>query len=180
MSRRCVQQLADGESIEEVYLVSDRQVRANKNGAPYLQVDLRDRTGVVNAKLWNVAEAVAGAGAEAVTCINTMLGFAYDPETRRPSLAAGGGGLSGRAIHPIAVRAVHDVHDALPELAIIGVGGVASGWDAAELLLDGASAVQVGTASFANPSATADVQRELAEWMHEQGIRGTHEIGALA
>jgi len=61
MSRRCVQQLADGESIEEVYLVSDRQVRANKNGAPYLQVDLRDRTGVVNAKLWNVAEAVAGA-----------------------------------------------------------------------------------------------------------------------
>ena len=57
---------------------------------------------------------------------------------------------------------------------------MASGWDAAELLLAGASAVQVGTASFANPSATADVQRELAEWMHEQGIRGTDEIGALA
>jgi len=131
-------------------------------------------------RIVEVAEAVAGAGAEAVTCINTMLGFAYDPETRRPSLAAGGGGLSGRAIHPIAVRAVHDVHEALPELAIIGVGGVASGWDAAELLLAGASAVQVGTASFANPSATADVQRELAEWMHEQGIRGTDEIGALA
>jgi dihydroorotate dehydrogenase (NAD+) catalytic subunit len=131
-------------------------------------------------RIVEVAEAVAGAGAEAVTCINTMLGFAYDPETRRPSLAAGGGGLSGRAIHPIAVRAVHDVHEALPGLAIIGVGGVASGWDAAELLLAGASAVQVGTASFANPSATADVQRELAEWMHEQGIRGTDEIGALA
>src|SRR3954454_16719071 len=61
MSRRCVQQLADGETVEEIYLVSDRQVRANKNGAPYLQVDLRDRTGVVNAKLWKVAEAVAGA-----------------------------------------------------------------------------------------------------------------------
>lgn len=59
MARRCVQQLADGESVEEVYLVSDRQVRANKNGAPYLQVDLRDRTGVVNAKLWNVNEGVA-------------------------------------------------------------------------------------------------------------------------
>ena len=131
-------------------------------------------------RIVEVAEAVAGAGAEAVTCINTMLGFAYDPETRRPSLAAGGGGLSGRAIHPIAVRAVHDVHEVFPELPIIGVGGVASGWDAAELLLAGASAVQVGTASFANPSATADVQRELAEWMHEQGIRGTDEIGALA
>src|SRR5262245_1081972 len=60
MSRRCVQQLADGESLEEVYLVSDRQVRANRNGAPYLQVDLRDRTGVVNAKLWNVTDAIAG------------------------------------------------------------------------------------------------------------------------
>ena len=131
-------------------------------------------------RIVEVAEAVAGAGAEAVTCINTMLGFSYDPATLRPSLAAGGGGLSGRAIHPIAVRAVHDVHDAVPDLPIIGVGGVASGWDAAELLLAGATAVQVGTASFADPSATANVQRELAEWMHEQGIRGVGEIAALA
>ncbi len=67
-----------------------------------------------------------------------------------------------------------------PSSPIIGVGGVASGWDAAELLLAGASAVQVGTASFANPAATADVQRELVQWMHEQGIRGVDEIGALA
>ena len=82
-----------------------------------------------------------------------MLGMAYDPATRRPALGAGGGGLSGRAIHPVAVRAVHDVHAALPELPIVGVGGVASGWDAAELLLAGASAVQVGTATFADPRA---------------------------
>ncbi len=131
-------------------------------------------------RIAEVAEAVAAAGAEAVTCINTMLGFAYDPHTLRPALAAGGGGLSGRAIHPIAVRAVHDVHEALPDLAIVGVGGVASGWDAVELILAGASAVQVGTASFADPAATANVQRELAEWMREQGIRAVGEIGALA
>ena len=73
-------------------------------------------------------------GAEAVTCINTLLGLAYDPATRRPALGAGGGGLSGPAIHPVAVRAVHDVHAALPDLPIVGVGGVSSGWDATELL----------------------------------------------
>ena len=78
------------------------------------------------------------AGAEAVTCINTLLGLAYDPATGRPALGAGGGGLSGPAIHPVAVRAVHDVHAALPDLPIVGVGGVATGWDADELLLAGA------------------------------------------
>ncbi|MFK8024419.1 MAG: dihydroorotate dehydrogenase, partial [Ilumatobacter sp.] len=82
-----------------------------------------------------VAAAVRDAGAEAVTCINTLLGLAYDPETLQPVLGAGGGGLSGRAIHPVAVRTVDAVHRALPDLAIIGVGGVASGWDAVELLL---------------------------------------------
>lgn len=61
MSRRCVQQLVDGEGFDEIYLVSDKQVRTNKNGAPYLQVDLRDRTGVINAKLWNVTDAIARA-----------------------------------------------------------------------------------------------------------------------
>jgi dihydroorotate dehydrogenase (NAD+) catalytic subunit len=96
-----------------------------------------------------------------VTCINTLLGLAYDPHTRRPVLGAGGGGLSGPAIHPVAVRAVHDVHAALPELPIVGVGGVASGWDATELLLAGATAVQVGTATFADPRAPARVLAEL-------------------
>ena len=97
-----------------------------------------------------------------MTCINTLLGLAYDPATRRPALGAGGGGLSGPAIHPVAVRAVHDVHAALPDLPIVGVGGVATGWDAAELLLAGAVAVQVGTATFADPRAPAGVLRELA------------------
>ena len=112
-------------------------------------------------RIVDVAGAVAAAGAEAVTCINTLLGLAYDPRTRRPALGAGGGGLSGPAIHPVAVRAVHEVHTAHPLLPIVGVGGVTSGWDATELLLAGAVAVQVGTATFADPRAPARVLAEL-------------------
>jgi dihydroorotate dehydrogenase (NAD+) catalytic subunit len=112
-------------------------------------------------RIVDVAGAVTAAGAEAVTCINTLLGLAYDPRTRRPVLGAGGGGLSGPAIHPVAVRAVHDVHAAHPDVPIVGVGGVASGWDATELLLAGATAVQVGTATFADPRAPARVLAEL-------------------
>jgi dihydroorotate dehydrogenase (NAD+) catalytic subunit len=112
-------------------------------------------------RIVDVAGAVADAGAEAVTCINTLLGLAYDPATRQPALGAGGGGLSGPAIHPVAVRAVHDVHAAHPDLPIIGVGGVTSGWDATELLLAGAVAVQVGTATFADPHAPARILAEL-------------------
>ncbi len=131
-------------------------------------------------RIVQVAEAVAGAGAEAVTCINTMLGMAYDPATLRPALGAGGGGLSGRAIHPIAVRAVHDVHAALPELPVVGVGGVSSGWEAAEMLLAGARAVQVGTATFADPAAPLRVQEELLSWASAAGCTTMGDVGALA
>jgi dihydroorotate dehydrogenase (NAD+) catalytic subunit len=118
-------------------------------------------------RIVEVAGAVAAAGAEAVTCINTLLGLAYDPVTKLPALGAGGGGLSGPAIHPVAVRAVHDVHAAHPDLPIVGVGGVRTGWDATELLLAGACAVQVGTATFADPRAPA---RVLAELRDAQGV----------
>lgn len=131
-------------------------------------------------RIIEVADAVSAAGAEAVTCINTLLGLAYDRETLSPVLGAGGGGLSGRAIHPVAVRAVHDLHLALPEMPIVGVGGVASGWDAAELLLAGASAVQVGTATFADPAAPATVQTELLEWVASNGIHRVADVTALA
>jgi dihydroorotate dehydrogenase (NAD+) catalytic subunit len=131
-------------------------------------------------RIIDVAEAVTGAGAEAVTCINTLLGLAYDPHTLAPTLGAGGGGLSGRAIHPVAVRAVHDVRQALPDVPIIGVGGVASAWDAVELLLAGASAVQVGTASFADPAAAARIQRELLAWADERGLPRLADITAIA
>ncbi|MGH9274456.1 MAG: dihydroorotate dehydrogenase [Acidimicrobiales bacterium] len=131
-----------------------------------------------------IAVAAHGAGAEAVTLVNTVLGMAIDPETGAYRLGSGprGGGLSGPAIHPVAVRAVHDVHAALPDLPIVGVGGVARGTDAAELLLAGASAVQVGTATFADPRAPARVLEELAQWVARTGrpsiaqtVGATHE-----
>ena len=117
-----------------------------------------------------VAQAVHAAGAEAVTLVNTLLGMVLDPATGRPVLGAGGGGYSGRPVHPVAVRTVYDVHAALPELPIIGTGGVASGWDAAELMLAGASAVQVGTATFADPTAPLRVQTELLTWCATRGL----------
>jgi dihydroorotate dehydrogenase (NAD+) catalytic subunit len=100
-----------------------------------------------------VARAAREAGAEAVTCINTLRGLAYDRATRAPALGGGGGGLSGPAIHPVAVRIVRDVAAAMPGYPVIGVGGVATAWDAEELLLAGAVAVQVGTATFHDPRA---------------------------
>jgi dihydroorotate dehydrogenase (NAD+) catalytic subunit len=128
-----------------------------------------------------IAEAARGAGAEAVTLVNTVLGLAIDPETGRYRLGSGarGGGLSGPAIHAVAVRAVHDVHAALPDLPIVGVGGVVHGTDAAELLLAGASAVQVGTATFADPRAPARVLVELEAWAARTGRTAVAEhVGA--
>jgi dihydroorotate dehydrogenase (NAD+) catalytic subunit len=131
-------------------------------------------------RIVDVATAVVEAGAEALTCVNTLLGLVYDPDTLRPALGAGGGGLSGRAIHPVAVRAVHDVCAALPTTPVVAVGGVASGWDAVEMLLAGATAVQVGTATFADPRAPWNVQDELLRWAAATGCRRAADIAALA
>jgi len=117
-----------------------------------------------------VAAAVHEAGAQAVTLANTLLGMVLDPDSGLPALGAGGGGYSGRPVHAVAVRTIYDVHAALPALPIIGVGGVASGWDAAEFLLAGASAVQVGTATFADPKAPLRVQRELLAWCERHAV----------
>jgi dihydroorotate dehydrogenase (NAD+) catalytic subunit len=130
-------------------------------------------------ELVEIAAAAARGGAEAVTLINTVRGMAIDRVTGCPALGNGGGGLSGPAIHPIAVQAVHDVHAALPELPIVGVGGVSSGTDAAELLLAGASAVQVGTAIFADPRSPRRVLDELRGWAATRGIHAlTDVVGA--
>lgn len=128
------------------------------------------------ASLVPIAAAARDAGAEAVTLVNTVLAMAIDPETRMLRLGGGGGGLSGPAIHPVAVRAVHDVHHELPDLPIIGVGGVSKGVDAVELMLAGASAVQVGTASFADPRAVGRVALELETWCRQRGIAAVTEL----
>lgn len=110
------------------------------------------------------------AGAEAVTLINTVMGMAIDPASGRFRLGGGGGGLSGPAVHPVAVRAVYECRAAWPDLPIVGVGGVSGGIDAAELLAAGADAVQVGTASFADPRAPQRVLDDLRAWMGECSI----------
>lgn len=120
-----------------------------------------------------IAAAAQAAGAEAVTLINTVMGMVIDVEARRPILDGRGGGLSGPAIHPVAVRAVHDVHAALPELPIVGVGGVADAVSAVELLMAGASAVQVGTATFADPRTVARVVEGVEAWCRH------HDVGAV-
>lgn len=130
-------------------------------------------------RIVDVAAAVTSAGAEAVTMINTLLGMVIDPDTLRPVLGNGGGGLSGRAVHPVAVRAVHDVAAALPDVPIVGVGGVATGWDAAELMAVGASAVQVGTASFADPRACARIGEELVTFAAERGMRRLADLSGV-
>lgn len=123
-------------------------------------------------RLVEVATTVTDAGAASLTLVNTMLGMQIDPFTGRASLGNGGGGLSGPAIHPVAVRAIHDVHAALPSAHIVGVGGIASGRDALEMLRAGARAVQVGTASFRDPGATWKIACEAAHLM------ATHRIGS--
>ncbi|MDP1793796.1 MAG: dihydroorotate dehydrogenase [Acidimicrobiales bacterium] len=124
----------------------------------------------------SIAGAVLEAGASAVTLINTVMGLAIDPATGKPRLGNGGGGLSGSAIRPVAVRAIYDVRAAYPSAAIVGVGGVESGETAAELLAAGANAVQVGTATFADPRAPIRVLRDLAAWCATNGVRNLDDL----
>ena len=123
-----------------------------------------------------IAGAVLEAGASAVTLINTVMGLAIDPSTGEPRLGNGGGGLSGAAIHPVAVRAVFDVRAAFPNAAIIGVGGVDSGESAAELLAAGANAIQVGTATFADPRAPHRVLNELRAWCSDHSVSTVDQL----
>jgi dihydroorotate dehydrogenase (NAD+) catalytic subunit len=115
----------------------------------------------------DVTEIAAGAldgGADGLTLVNTLLGLALDTESGRPVLGAGGGGLSGAPVHPVAVRAVWECRAVFPDVPIVGVGGVATGRDAVELLVAGADAVQVGTATFRDPRAPWKVLRQLGRW----------------
>ena len=116
-----------------------------------------------------IAGAALAGGAEGLTLTNTLLGLALDVDTGRPVLGAGGGGLSGPVLRPVAVRAVWECRAAFPGTAIIGVGGVASGVDAVEFLRAGADAVQVGTATFRDPRAPWKVLRQLGRWCAARG-----------
>jgi dihydroorotate dehydrogenase (NAD+) catalytic subunit len=130
--------------------------------------------------LTSIATAAVDSGADGLSLVNTVFGMAIDVETRRPKLAGTIGGLSGPAIRPIAVRAVHEVHRAFPHVPIIGQGGVGSGADAVELILAGASAVAVGTANFINPRASLVVADEVGMYMTRHGVAQVSElVGAV-
>ncbi len=122
------------------------------------------------ADLPAMAQAVAEAGAKGVSLINTITGMAIDVRTRRPRLATTYGGLSGAAIKPIALRMIHQVHRALPDLPICGMGGIHSGEDALEFIMAGASCLQVGTACFSRPDAGPGIRDQLRTLMAELGI----------
>ncbi len=126
-----------------------------------------------------VAEAVAQAGADGLSVMNTLLGLRLDVGRRRPLLANVTGGLSGPAVKPVALRLVWEVSRAV-DLPVVGVGGVCTGLDAAEFLLAGASAVQVGTAIFTDPWAPLRIRAELRSWMRAEGVRSVGEIVGAA
>jgi len=117
-----------------------------------------------------IAGAVINAGADGLALINTLLGMVIDTNTMKPKLAGKTGGLSGPAIRPVAVRIIYQVHQAFPNTPIVGMGGVASGRDALELILAGASAVSVGTATFGNPKVAFDIKNQLEMLLQEKGF----------
>jgi dihydroorotate dehydrogenase (NAD+) catalytic subunit len=144
-------------------------VRANTS-LPVL-VKLTPNTGEIG----RVAAAVAEAGADAISLINTVRGMAVDAYTRKALLGNRTGGLSGPAIKPIALAMVYEVAGAV-KIPIVGCGGITSGNDAIEFIMAGASAVQVGTASFANPSAPIDVLAGIEQFMSREGVKDIGEL----
>ena len=123
----------------------------------------------------SIARACVDAGADGLSMINTLLGVVVDTEAMLPHLGGTTGGLSGPAIKPVAVRAVWQVHSAIPEIPIIGMGGIRTGADAFEFLLSGASAVQVGTAIFNDPSAPLRVAHELQQVLGDRGFTSVQD-----
>lgn len=126
-----------------------------------------------------IARAVESGGADAISAVNTFVGMAIDIHTRRPRLSNGTGGLSGPAIKPLALRAVHRCAQAV-KIPIIGIGGIRSGADAIEFFLAGATAVQIGTASFIQPNAAVTVIEEIESYLNQYHFDSIQEIvGAL-
>jgi dihydroorotate dehydrogenase (NAD+) catalytic subunit len=127
------------------------------------------------ARIEPLAKAAEDAGADALSLVNTFVALAIDPRTRKPRLGAGFGGLSGPAIKPIALRMVYEAARSV-KIPVVGLGGVSNGLDAAEFLIAGASAVQVGTANFWDPRAPVRIARELDEFLEQEGIEHVSKL----
>lgn len=153
------------------------EVTAAVKGATKLPVIVKLSPNVTD--IVAVAEAVAKAGADGLSLINTLLGMAIDIDRRRPLLGNLMGGLSGPAIKPVGVRAVWQVYQAV-SLPILGMGGITSPEDALEFILSGASAVAVGTANFVNPKATLEVVAGLEKYLAKEGIDDIKDLVGAA
>jgi dihydroorotate dehydrogenase (NAD+) catalytic subunit len=127
------------------------------------------------ARIEPLAKAAEESGADALSLINTFVALAIDPKTRKPRLGAGFGGLSGPAIKPIAVRMVYEAARSV-KIPVVGLGGISNGLDAAEFLIAGASAVEVGTANFWDPSAPVRIARELDDFLQQEGIEHVNKL----
>lgn len=130
--------------------------------------------------LVEIAGCALEAGASGLVLVNTLLGLGVDIERRQPSLANGGGGGSGPGILPVSLRAVFECRAAFPSAPIVGVGGVASGEDVVAMLMAGANAVEVGTATFADPRAPWRILRGLERWMRRHDVAHVHELIGVA
>lgn len=130
--------------------------------------------------LVEVAGAAIEAGAEALVLVNTVLGMVIDLEARRPALGHGGGGVSGPGIAPVALRAVFECRAAFPTVPIVGVGGVRTGEDAIAFVMAGAQAVEVGTATFADPRAPWRVRDGMARWLERHGVERLSDLCGAA
>lgn len=126
-----------------------------------------------------IAKAVEGAGADSISLINTLLGMAIDPHTRKPILSTLTGGLSGPAIKPVAIRMVWQVYNAV-KLPIIGIGGIMNADDAIEFMLAGSSAIQIGTANFIDPDVSIKIIEGITSYMEKYKVDKVSDlIGAL-
>ena len=130
--------------------------------------------------LVSIAKGVVDAGADALALINTVLGMVINLDTLRPHLGGKTGGLSGPAIKPIAIRAVYQVHEAMPKTPILGMGGISNGRDALEMIAAGASGVSIGTASFGNPMALMNISKELKELLAVKGFASVRDAVGFA
>jgi dihydroorotate dehydrogenase (NAD+) catalytic subunit len=122
-----------------------------------------------------IARSVEDAGADAVSCINTLMGMAIDIEKRCPKLSIGTGGLSGPAVKPVALRMVWQVAKAV-KIPVIGLGGIMSAQDAIEFLMAGASAIEIGTANFIDPTVTVKVAQGIDAFLEKHGCGSVQEI----
>ncbi len=127
------------------------------------------------ARIEPLAKAAEDAGADAISLVNTFVSLAIDAHTRRPRIGAGFGGLSGPAIKPIALRMVYEASQAV-RIPVVGLGGIRKGEDAAEFLVAGATAVQVGTANFWDPQSPCRIARELDDYLAREGVANVQQL----